>query len=91
MDLIQLILQFANQYPVVASIFMVIGVLRAINKPLFTFLRAVADATPTTKDNELLIKIESSKAYQYVSFLLDYFASVKLPQKTASIPKSGND
>lgn len=80
------IIGLANQYPIVASALMVISVLRLINKPLFIFLNAVVNATPTPKDNEILVKVETSKAYQYVSFLLDYFASVKLPQKVVAVP-----
>lgn len=84
----ELIVSFASQYPIVASILMVIGILRTINKPLFAFLRTVVEATPTAKDNEILQKVETSKAYQYVSFLLDYVASVKLPVKVVAVPKS---
>lgn len=85
----EFIIQFASQYPFVATILMVVGVLRLINKPLFAFLNAVVMATPTPKDNEILKKIETSKAYQYVSFVLDYLGSVKLPQKVVAVPKPG--
>lgn len=74
----ELLVQFANQYPALASVFMVIGVLRAINKPLFVFLRSVADATPSEKDNQLLDQVERSAVYGYLVFFLDYFASVKI-------------
>lgn len=78
------IVTFMSQYPVLASVFMVIGVLRAINKPLFAFLHSVADATPTQKDNEILEQVEKSKVYSYISFALDYFASVKMPVKNVA-------
>lgn len=84
------LIQLANQYPILASVFMVIGVLRAVNKPLFTFLRVVVEATPTAADDEILVKVETSKAYQYFCFILDYFASVKMPEKIVAVPKSGN-
>jgi len=77
----ELIISFANQYPVVASVLMAIGVLRTINKPLFTFLQVLVGSTPTQKDDEILKSVEQSKAYTYLCFVLDYFASVKLPQK----------
>ncbi len=86
-----LVIQFAAQYPIVATILMVVGVLRLVNKPLFAFLNTVVAATPTPKDNEILKKIETSKAYQYISFLLDYLGSVKMPAKVAVVPKSGQD
>lgn len=84
----EFIIQFASQYPFIATILMVIGVLRVINKPLFAFLNTVVVATPTPKDNEILKKIETSKAYQYISFVLDYLGSVKLPAKVVAVPKS---
>jgi hypothetical protein len=76
-----IIIQLVSQYPALASVLMGVGVLRLIFKPLFTFLRIVADATPTAKDNEILDSVEQSKAYSYVAFILDYLASVKLPEK----------
>jgi hypothetical protein len=75
------LLQLASQYPLPASVLMLMGALRMINKPLFLILRTIADATPTLKDNEWLEKVERSKLYVSLSFILDYVASVKLPQK----------
>ena len=70
-----------SKAPWLASVIMVMGTARLIFKPLFTFLRTVADATPTPKDNELLDKAEKSKLYSAVSFILDWVGSIKLPQK----------
>ena len=77
--LVQLVLGLADKYPLAVSIFVVIGVLRSIFKPLVAFLRLFADATPSIKDNALLDKLEASKVYQAFAFVLDYAASVKLP------------
>ena len=66
------------KYPVVASIFMGMGVARSIFKPLSLFLHSVADATPGKKDNELLEKAESSKIWKGLVLALDYLASIKL-------------
>lgn len=78
----ELIMALAGKYPVVASIFMVIGVLRAINKPLFAFIQAYVDATPSKKDDALLAKVKASKVYSYMAFFLDWSTSVKLSQST---------
>lgn len=75
------LLQLASQYPLPASVLMIMGALRMVNKPLFLVLRTIADVTPTLKDNEWLEKVERSKLYVSICFLLDYVASVKLPQK----------
>lgn len=82
MDQIIVIFQsLADKYPVVVGILSVMGFLRAIFKPLFAFVRSIAAATETKKDDEFLDKVESSKVYSTISFILDWFASIKLPQK----------
>jgi hypothetical protein len=77
----ELIVMLATKYPALVAIFSVIGVLRAINKPLFALLKSYVGATETKKDDEMLTAVEQSKAYKYLCFVLDYLTSVKLPQK----------
>lgn len=77
--LIQMVLALGSKYPVLLTIFAVMGVLRAVFKPLFLFLDAVVIATPGPGDNEILAKVKASKPYQLVATALDYIASVKLP------------
>lgn len=78
----EMLLGLISKYPVAAQILMVVGFLRLLNKPLFSFLQQVVDFTDwTQKDNEILKKILESKIYKYVSYILDYSASMKLPQK----------
>lgn len=82
MDLLQALLQqLVDKFPFIASVLMLIGVLRLINKPLFAFLHAFVLATPTTKDDEALNKVEQSKFYLTVVFILDWLGSIKLPEK----------
>lgn len=64
-----------------AQILMWIGVLRLIFKPLFTFLGEAVNAIPGESDNELLAKIMNSGIYKGVSYVLDLFGSMKIPQK----------
>jgi hypothetical protein len=72
------IIEIAQRSPFLSSIIFFMGSLRMVMKPLFTFLRALVNATKTTKDNELLDKAERSKFYKVLRFVLDYVASVKL-------------
>ncbi len=74
-----IIVGLANKYPLVVSLVSLVGVLRLIFKPLFTFLHAVVDATPNPNDNATLDSVESSKIVSAIRFILDLFASVKLP------------
>jgi len=80
MDIALIIAGLAQKYPIIVAILSVIGFLRVIFKPLFTFLHAIADATKSTKDNAILASVEDSKVYKAVVFVLDYIASIKLPQ-----------
>lgn len=68
----------AAQHPEVTTFFLVLGVLRSINKPLFALIHAYVEATPNKEDDQKLEKIESSKAYKALCFVLDYLASVKM-------------
>ncbi len=77
--IINFVLEFAAKYPQLAVLFIVVGVLRMVFKPLFSFLRMVADATPTVSDNLLLDKVQASKVYTAIAWFIDYISSVKLP------------
>jgi hypothetical protein len=79
--IMEVIVQMTASYPVLMTVLSVIGILRVINKPLFALLHAYVNVTETTKDNELLAKIEASSIYMGVAFILDWFGSVKLPAK----------
>lgn len=78
----QAILALFSDHPVFMTVLSVVGALRLLNKPLFSLLHAVVEVTPTKSDNELLAKVEASKAYKWFVYLLDWFASVKVPQVT---------
>lgn len=77
----EIIMELAIKYPAIASVLMLMGVLRAVFKPLMSLLHAYVEATPSEKDNELLKKIMDSKAYSVIQYILDYTASIKLPKK----------
>lgn len=68
----------AAKYPIVLTILSIMGMARLILKPLMTFLNEMVVVTETTKDNEILEKVEKSKAYKGVLFVLDYAFSLKI-------------
>lgn len=80
-SLIQAISGFVAQYPVMASILVVIGGLRVVFKPIFTVLHAYVEYTSSPTDNVLLDTVEKSSIYKGVSWLLDFFGSIKLTPK----------
>ena len=55
----------------------IVGTLRLLVKPLMESVKLVMDLTPTKKDNEFLEKVEKSKIYQGVLFVLDWLVSFK--------------
>ena len=56
----------------------IIGSLRILFKPIFAVAHNIADATTTTKDNEILDKVEQSKVTKAVCFALDWVGSIKV-------------
>lgn len=77
--IIAFIVGFASKYPIVASILMVIGTLRLIFKPLMPFLHQIVLAIPGDADDKLLDKVEQSAVWKTILWVLDLFASIKLP------------
>ena len=69
------------QYPQAASVFLVIGVLRAIFKPLQLVVQAYVDSPPDNVDNVNWAAIKEAKWFKVLAWLLDYTASIKVPVK----------
>lgn len=76
--LLPFILSLVQKYPLFASVLLIMGSLRAIFKPLLAVARAYVGSTPSKSDDEALNKVEASKLYKTVAFILDYVASIKL-------------
>lgn len=74
-----LIVAYGGDFGIVIQVVTIIGSLRLINKPLFSFLRAVVNFTHWTEsDNIFLDKVEASKYYKGLLYVLDWVASVKI-------------
>ena len=76
----------AAQAPWLIAALSLIGVLRVIFKPAMTFLHSVVKATPSTKDDEWLTKVEGSVWLSWLVWALDLFASIKLTHPKAISP-----
>jgi len=77
-SLLKFLVDLAAKYPMLSTILMVIGLLRVVNKPLFSVLKTIVASTSTKKDDELLGKVEKSYLYNMISYILDWFGSIKL-------------
>lgn len=56
----------------------IVGSFRLVLKPIMTAFHTFAESTATTKDDELLAKVESSAAWKAFTFALDWVTSIKL-------------
>lgn len=77
------VIHLVQQYTWVATVVMVIGVLRVMNKPLFSLLHAIVPLTPSPKDDELLDTVEKSTVMKWITYALDWFGSIKLEKPKA--------
>lgn len=72
------LVQMATQHALFMLVILLMGFLRSILKPLFTFLHSYVESTVDPADDKLLEKVETSKGYKILVFILDYVASVKI-------------
>jgi hypothetical protein len=72
---------YGSSVPFIVKAFAFVGMARVTLKPwqvILPKIRELIMLTPTTKDDEILNKVESSKAYNIFKFVIDYVLSVKL-------------
>lgn len=74
------VMGFLGQYPFVMKLIVFMGTVRLFAKPLMLAIQTYVDGTPTTKDNEIWEKIKGNVVYKIFAWILDYVASVKLPE-----------
>lgn len=80
--IMDLALGFLRHNPTLAPVFMVLGVLRLVMKPLQSFVSAVVSATPYDSDDRWWQDAQQSKAWLALAYILDWTASIKLPGKS---------
>lgn len=79
--LAQILQQLATSHPFVVTAVLVVGTLRLCVKPIMEIAHAITKATKTDADDKWLDRIESSRAWRYFVFGLDWLASVKLVRR----------
>jgi len=77
-DIPSLISGLAAKQPTVAAILVVMGSCRIVMKPLLVLVHTIVDQTHSQKDEEILNKVENSKVFKTVLFVLDYLFSIKM-------------
>lgn len=68
----------AATHPWVITFLTFLGVLRTVMKPLMSLINGYAMFAPTAQANAIR-EVETSEAYLWFVWFLDYFASIKLP------------
>lgn len=76
-QILAFILAFASKYPLLATVIGIMGTARLFMKPIVECVKHIVSLTETKKDDEAVSKIEQSKAYKTLVFVLDYILSVK--------------
>ncbi len=67
-------------YPEFTAVMTGMGLMRAINKPLFSLIQTVVDSTDTKLDNEKWNEIKNHKVMKSFFWLLDFTTSMKIPK-----------
>lgn len=79
--IMSLILKFIQGNPIMAQIVFFIGLLRLLIKPVMTIIGEIVKLTASPNDDIWYQDLLNSKIYKTICYLLDWFASIKLPKK----------
>lgn len=71
------VVALAQDHAWTMTVLLLVGAARVLNKPFFSLLHAHVAKTPGKYDDELLAKVENSKALRVFLWLADLLASVK--------------
>ena len=80
MEPIDSAINYLKDFPWFANLVMVMGTLRLVFKPLFAAIEKYIAESPSKTDDEKWEKIKNAKGMKTFFWLLDFFASVKIPQ-----------
>lgn len=87
MDSIEAIINCIKEYPWLTNLVMLMGALRLVFKPIFAALEKYIAETPSKVDDERWAAIKNAKGMKTFIWLLDFFASVKIPIGDKNISK----
>lgn len=71
---------YIGKYGPVIQALTIVGSLRLGLKPIFAAVEKFIYDTETKADDEVLNKVKDSKVTKFLTFVLDYLASIKLPR-----------
>jgi hypothetical protein len=71
--------KYGSVFQILANFALMMGTVRTLTKPIWAWVEKRIKETNSLKDDALLEKLESSRAFRVMTFILDYTLSVKLP------------
>ncbi len=74
------------KYGVILTVIAWIGILRAVFKPLMSFVESVVKATPGKADDAAIAHFETGPVYKWLIWSLDWLASIKPPAGPTTNP-----
>lgn len=81
-DLTALLISLVAKYPKLSAVIGIMGLLRAVLKPIVEAVHKYVLSTPGTADDDFVQRIERGRFSKIFLFILDWGASVKIPQFT---------
>jgi hypothetical protein len=81
------LLDLVTKYPWLATFVTVLGVFRAIAKPIWSLVLATVAATPTKADDNFIDEQEHSTWWKYLSYAIDWIFSIKVGPQAGSNAK----
>ena len=72
--------EYAGKWPWLAVVLKVMFYTRLIVKPLMSAAVTIGEGVPDGKYRQFMKSMSGHPVYKVVSYLLDWFASIKLPQ-----------
>lgn len=75
---IPMIMELAEKQPLLMTVIAILGTFRAVFKPIMTVLHVYTQNTASKSDDEILAKVEESKVFKAIAWLIDYFTSIKI-------------
>ena len=75
-----ILINFAEQYPLITTVVFFMGTFRFFMKPIMVAVETYIATTVTKDDDEFMLKLKANKYYKIFVFFLDWSLSLKLPK-----------
>lgn len=88
-QLVNLLIEYAAQYPHLALVLTAMAALRFVMKPLSSFVHWWIEQTPSKRDDKKLAKFLANRYVRVILYVIDWLGSVKI--KAEAKPAGGDN